>query len=286
MSSPAPTRPSTAHSSGRTPEGREAARILKEAIDAADAVVLGAGAGLSAAAGLTYDGPRFRSLFADLIERYGLSDMYSAGFHPFPTPQERWAYWSRHVMANCYDQPDLPLYRHLLGLLEATEFFVVTTNADTAFLRNGLPPERLFAVQGSYARFQCSRPCRQETWDNEASIRAMAAHQSDARIPSGLLPQCPWCGAPAAMNLRIDSTFVQDASWDRSCRRYQDFLDRHGNERVLYLEIGVGWNTPGIIKLDFWRRVHANPRATYLLVNPDSTVPAEIRDRTIILDGL
>ncbi len=258
---------------------------LAEAIARADAVVVGAGAGLSAAAGLTYDGERFHRLFGDFIAAYQLTDMYSSAFFQFPSPEVRWAYWSRHIMANRYDPLPTDLYGRLRGLLDGREYTVITTNVDHAFIRAGFDPERVFAVQGNYGRWQCSVPCRQETWGNESAVRRMVAEQRDQRIPTALVPSCPWCGAPATMNLRVDHTFVQDPAWYASAERYQRFLDDHTEGVTLYLELGVGWNTPGIIKYAFWRRVAQNPAAAYAVVNRDIAVPRELVAQTLTFPG-
>lgn len=283
MSSHQTMKQSTASYSALTAESSEARNVVTSAVRAADAVVVGAGAGLSTAAGLEYGGARFQLLFGDFIAAYGLRDMYSAGFHPFETLEERWAYWSRHVMANRYDQPKREVYGQLLSLLSGSNYFVITTNVDSCFVLNGFDPDRVFAIQGDYGLFQCSIPCRAETWSNERAVRAMVAQQQAYRIPVDLLPRCPWCGAPAMMNLRIDNRFVQDRKWDESAARYTSFLAAHETGRALYLEIGVGWNTPSIIKYPFWQRVHANPEATYLTINPEVAVPTEIQPRTIAL---
>lgn len=267
----------------RAPRAQELTRTLREAVARADAIVLGAGAGLSTAAGIDYGGRRFRSLFGDFIERYALTDMYSAGFHPFPTPEKRWAYWSRHILANRYDPGPLPLYERLRDLLDGTDLAVVTTNVDHAFANAGFDPASLFAVQGDYGLFQCSVPCRQETWGNEELVRQMAAEQRDCRIPTRLIPRCPFCGEPATTNLRGDDRFVQDSQWYRSAEGYRDFLDRHESSAVLHLEIGVGWNTPGIIKYPFWRRTADNPSSTYLVINPQPAVPDAIAGQSLTL---
>lgn len=256
---------------------------LREVVANADAVALGAGSGLSAAAGIEYSGPRFTARFGDLMERHGLTDMYSAGFHPFPTQEERWAYWSRHIAVNRYDVGPLPLYERLRELLEGTEHFVITSNVDHAFQLAGFDEDAFFAVQGDYGLFPCSVPCRQETWGNEAAVRRMVAEQREGRIPSELIPRCPGCGALATTNLHIDERFVEDEQWHRSAERWRDFSRAHRTGRVLYLEIGVGLNTPGVIKVPFWQRTHDNPESTYLVVNPEPIVPNQIEARTIAL---
>lgn len=259
----------------------DAVELLTGTLRRVDAVVVGAGSGLSTAAGLTYSGERFERLFPDFIAAYGLSDMYSAGFFPFPTPEERWAYWSRHVMANRYDQPSSAVYRTLRELVSEREHFVVTTNVDHAFLLNGFESDHLFAMQGDYGLFQCSAPCRQMTWSNEDQIRAMVAAQRHCRIPVELVPRCPNCGAEAMMHLRVDRRFVQDDDWHTAHKRYQRFLDEHRTARVLYLELGVGWNTPSLIKYPFWRLTYENRNAAFATLNTDASIPSEIADRSV-----
>ena len=259
---------------------------LRAALAMADAVVVGAGAGLSTAAGYTYSGPRFSRLFGDFAARYGFSDMYSGGFYPYDTLEEHWAFWSRYVMCNRYDPIPGHVYQQLLDLLRDRDYFVLTTNVDHCFQRAGFDKQRLFYTQGDYGLFQCSRPCCQETWDNEDAIRAMVDQQSDLRIPSELVPHCPHCGAPATMNLRSDGTFVEDEGWHKAAARYSEFLRRHDGMRTLYLEIGVGGNTPGIIKYPFWQMTAANPRATYACVNlGEACAPRELERQSILIDA-
>ena len=259
---------------------------LRDALTTADTVVVGAGAGLSTAAGYTYSGPRFSRLFGDFAARYGFSDMYSGGFYPYDTLEEHWAFWSRYVMCNRYDPIPGRVYQQLLDLLRDCDYFVLTTNVDHCFQRAGFDKQRLFYTQGDYGLFQCSRPCCQETWDNEDAIRAMVDQQSDLRIPSELVPHCPHCGAPATMNLRSDGTFVEDEGWHKAAARYSEFLRRHEGMRTLYLEIGVGGNTPGIIKYPFWQMTAANPRATYACVNlGEAYAPRELERQSILIDA-
>ena len=204
---------------------------LSAALDDADAVIIGAGAGLSTAAGYTYAGERFERVFGDFAKRYGFLDMYSGGFYPYETLEEHWAFWSRYVMCNRYEPVPGPVYEQLLSLVRDKDYFVLTTNVDHCFQRAGFDKQRLFYTQGDYGLFQCSRPCCQKTWDNEEQIRAMVEEQRDLRIPSELVPRCPNCGAPMAMNLRSDDTFVEDEGWHRAAARYSDFLRRHKNRR-------------------------------------------------------
>lgn len=259
---------------------------LADTLAGADAVVVGAGAGLSTSAGFTYSGERFQKHFAEFIETYGFSDMYSAGFYPFKTLEERWAYWSRHIWHNRYTPASKDTYTKLAQLLAGKDFFVLTTNVDHQFQLAGFPKERLFYTQGDYGLWQCSQPCHENTYDNYETVKLMVETQHDMRVSSELVPHCPRCGEPMSMNLRIDNTFVEDAGWHQAAQRYQDFMAAHRYSRVLYLELGVGTNTPGIIKYPFWQRTYANPLATYACINfGQAQAPIEISERSILIDG-
>lgn len=258
---------------------------LKHEIQTADAILIGAGAGLSTSAGFTYTDKRFTDTFADFISKYGFRDMYSGGFYPFETLEEHWAYWSRYIYINRYQDAPKDTYADLLALVQGKDYFVLTTNVDHCFQKAGFDKHRLFYTQGDYGLWQCSRPCHDKTYDNEAVIRKMVAEQKDMRVPSELVPRCPVCGAPMSMNLRADSTFVEDEGWHQAAARYQDFIRRHDRLHVLFLELGVGMNTPGIIKYPFWKMVYQNPRAAYACVNlSEAYCPAEIRKRSICID--
>lgn len=255
---------------------------LRRALEGADAVVIGAGAGLSASAGLAYDGARFRKYFSDFGQKYGFHDMYAGGFYPYPTPEEHWAYWSRYILINRYMDAPKPVYQDLLALVKDKDYFVLTTNVDHCFQKAGFDKRRLFYTQGDYGLWQCSKPCHDKTYDNEAAVRRMLEAQENLRVPAELVPRCPVCGAPMEMNLRADDRFVQDEGWYRAAGRYQDFVRRHKNASTLYLELGVGLNTPGIIKFNFWQQVAENPRAKYLCISKtDAYAPREIADRSL-----
>lgn len=259
---------------------------LREWLRDADAVVVGAGAGLSTAAGFTYSGERFRKYFSDFAAKYGFRDMYSGGFYPFETLSEFWAYWSRYIYINRYDQPAGKPYEDLLALLGGKNYFVLTTNVDHRFQVAGFDKKRLFYTQGDYGLFQCSVPCHDKTYDNEAAVREMLARQKDMRVPEELIPRCPVCGKPMALNLRSDGTFVEDEGWHAACARYERFIRRYGGGRVLFLELGVGMNTPGIIKYPFLKMTHANADARYACVNLDMAyAPREIASQSVCLSG-
>ena len=258
---------------------------LRQELSWAQAIVVGAGAGLSTAADYDYDGERFQKHFGDFIEWYHFRSMYEGGFYPFATPEEQWAYWSRNIFVNRYEERQSPLYQRLLALLSGKEFFVITTNVDHLFQDNGFPQERLFYTQGDYGLWQCSVPCHEKTYDNEAVVRRMVAEQKAMRVPTELVPHCPRCGEPMTMNLRIDDTFVEDEGWQRAAKRYQEFLRANQKGRVLYWELGVGANTPGIIKYPFWALTKENPAAVYCVMNRGEAVaPAEIAAQSILVD--
>lgn len=270
---------------GRIEENEGKISRLKELIDGADAVVVGAGAGLSAAAGFTYSGERFKKYFADFEKKYGFHDMYAGGFYPFESPEEYWAYWSRYIFINRYAAPAGKPYEDLLAVLEGKNYFVLTTNVDHRFQSAGFDKTRLFYTQGDYGLFQCSVPCTQKTYDNEAAVREMVAAQKDMKIPSSLLPRCPVCGAPMVPNLRADDTFAEDEGWHAACGRYSAFLAEN-RKNVLFLEIGVGMNTPSIIKYPFRRMTYANESARYACVNLYAAVaPEEIARRSLCIGG-
>ena len=259
---------------------------LKTALDEADAIVIGAGAGLSTSAGFTYDGERFHKYFADFEAKYGFHDMYSGGFYPYATTEEHWAYWSRYILINRYTDAPKPVYEELFRLVRDKDYFIITTNVDHCFQKAGFDKKRLFYTQGDYGLFQCSEPCCQETWDNEAIVRQMVAEQKDMKIPSALIPRCPHCGKPLTMNLRSDDRFVEDEGWHEAAGRYANFLRTREGQKVLFLELGVGYNTPVIIKYPFWQMTAKNPRATYACINRGEVFcPDEIADRAICVDG-
>lgn len=258
---------------------------LKEKIRTADAVVIGAGAGLSTAAGFTYSGERFEKYFSDFRQKYGFEDMYSGGFYPYQTPEEYWAYWSRYIFVNRYQDAPKPVYENLLKLVADKDYFVITTNVDHCFQKAGFDKKRLFYTQGDYGLFQCSEPCCQETFDNEAVVLEMLNRQKDMKITTELLPVCPHCGKPLTMNLRSDDKFVEDEGWHLASERYQNFLRTRAGGKILFLELGVGYNTPVIIKYPFWQMTAKNPNATYACVNKGQAVcPPEIRHKSICLD--
>ena len=258
---------------------------LKAALQDCDAVVIGAGAGLSTAAGFTYTGERFEKYFSDFAAKYGIQDMYSGGFYPFATPEEHWAYWSRYIFINRYMDAPKPVYDDLLKLVRDKDYFVITTNVDHCFQKAGFDKKRLFYTQGDYGLFQCIEPCCQETFNNEAVILEMVKRQENMKIPSELLPVCPHCGKPLTMNLRSDDKFVEDEGWHRAAERYEDFLRIREGQKILFLELGVGYNTPVIIKYPFWQMTAKNPNAIYICINQGQSVcPQEIEKQSICID--
>ena len=258
---------------------------IRLALRNAEAVVIGAGAGLSTSAGYVYAGARFHENFRDFEEKYGFHDMYSGGFYPYASLEEYWAYWSRYVYLNRYLPPPKPVYGELLRLVRNRDYFVLTTNVDHCFQRAGFDKARLFYSQGDYGLFQCSVPCHHQTYDNEEQIRRMVAEQKDMKIPSGLIPYCPRCGKPMTMNLRADDTFVQDRGWEEASRRYRAFLQRFDGRRILFLELGVGGNTPVIIKYPFWRMTMQNRNAVYVcIIAGEAVCPREIEGQSVCVN--
>ena len=260
--------------------------ILKDRIEEADCVLVGAGAGLSTSAGFTYDGDRFEKYFGDFRRAYGIEDMYSGGFYPFETPEERWAFWSRMIWCNRYTDPPKDTYAKVLTLIQSKDHFVITTNVDHCFQKAGIDRNRLFYTQGDYGLWQCSLPCHEKTYDNYEVVRRMVEEQKDMRVPTDTLPVCPVCGRPMSMNLRADDTFVEDEGWHAAAVRYQTWLEGHVDKRIVYMELGVGGNTPSIIKYPMWRLTAANTDATYACINYGQAVaPQEILDRSILIDA-
>ena len=275
---------------------------LKKAIDEADAIVIGAGAGLSTSAGFTYSGERFEKYFFDFAKRFGISDIYSGGFYPFPDEETRWAWWARHIYYNRYIDAPKPVYRDLYELVKDKDYFVITTNVDHQFQKAGFDKKRLFYTQGDYGLFQCVDGHIQKTYDNEAWVMKAMETQGFAkdeagvfqvpddkkitmRIPTELIPKCPDDGSDVTTNLRADDSFVEDEGWHKASARYDEFV-RTYNGKVLYLELGVGYNTPVIIKYPFWQMTAKNPEAVYACLNYDEAIcPDVIKDQSILIKG-
>ena len=275
---------------------------LKSEIETADAIVIGAGAGLSTAAGLTYSGERFERYFSDFKERFGITDMYSGGFYPFPDDETRWAWWARHIYYNRYIEAPEPVYQKFFELVRDKDYFVITTNVDHQFQRAGVDKKRLFYTQGDYGLFQSVNPSIRKTYDNEEWVmQAMEAQgfiknaegvfhipQSGVvmKIPAALIPKSMDDGSPLTMNLRADDSFVEDEGWHRASAAYSDFIRRHENLHTLYFEIGVGANTPVIIKYPFWQMTNDNQKAVYACLNyNEAFCPKQIEKQSICLEG-
>lgn len=259
---------------------------IKELLQNADAVVIGAGAGLSTSAGLEYSGERFEKYFSDFAQKYGITDMYSGGFYPYQTLKEFWAWWSRHIYCNRYLDAPKPLYQKLLSLARDKDYFVITTNVDHCFQKAGFDKQRLFYMQGDYGLFQCCEPCCQKTYDNKDIVLKMVELQKDMKIPSSLVPYCPNCGKPMTTNLRCDDSFVQDEGWYKAKNRYDGFIRRHEGLKTVFLELGVGNNTPVWIKYPFQRMTAHNPNASYVCVNLGCAyAPPEIKGQSVCIDA-
>ena len=259
---------------------------LKEEIENSEYILIGAGAGLSTSAGFLYDGKRFEDNFKDYIKKYGFSDMYSAGFYNFPTLEEYWAYFSLYVYINRFDIEENETYLNLYNIVENKNYFVITTNVDGRFIDSEFDKDKIFAVQGDFSLFQCSKPCRQETFYNEKYIREMIKYKKEMKIPTELVPKCPYCGRNMSMNLRADDTFVQDKNWHNQKSKYEEFLKISNNSKILFLELGVGFNTPSIIKYNFWRMTLNNKKSVYASINLGECYGAsDIEERSICIDS-
>ena len=259
---------------------------LKEEIENSEYILIGAGAGLSTSAGFLYDGKRFEDNFKDYIKKYGFTDMYSAGFYNFPTLEEYWAYFSLYVYINRYDIEENETYLNLYNIVKNKNYFVITTNVDGRFADSKFDKDKIFAVQGDFSLFQCSKPCRQETFYNEKYIREMIKYKKEMKIPTELIPKCPYCGRNMSMNLRADSTFVQDKNWYKQKSKYENFLKNSNNSKILFLELGVGFNTPSIIKYNFWRMTLNNKKSVYASINLGECYSAsDIEERSICIDA-
>lgn len=276
---------------------------LAAALKEADAVIIGAGSGLSTAAGFTYSGERFEQYFSDFRARYGFTDMYSGGFYPFPKEEIFWAFWSRSIWVNRYQKATKPVYEKLYSLVKEKDYFILTTNVDHCFQKAGFEKNRLFYTQGDYGLFQCSIPCSLETYENEEIIRGMLLAQGYVikkdhsiivpegvtrrmEIPAELLPRCPHCNHPLTTNLRCDESFVEDEGWHQAAKRYTEFVSTHEKKKVLFLELGVGYNTPGIIKFPFWKMTAENRKAIYASLNKgEADCPSEIEKQSVCING-
>lgn len=259
---------------------------LKNEIETADCILIGAGAGLSTSAGMTYDGERFEKYFSDFYKKYGINDMYSGGFYPYNSPEEYWAWWSRHIFVNRYEVGVGKPYANLLKLVKDKDYFVLTTNVDHQFQIAGFDKKRLFYTQGDYGLWQCSKVCHDKTYDNEEAVCQMVISQKEMKIPTELIPKCPVCGAPMTMNLRCDDTFVQDEGWYAAASRYDDFIRRHKGLHILFLELGVGYNTPVIIKYPFLQMTAENSKAVYVCINYRQAICAkEIEGQSVCIES-
>ncbi len=282
-------------------EKKEIERLSK-ALEQTKTLIIGAGAGLSASAGFSYTGERFEKYFHDFSQKYHFRDMYSGGFCSFESEEEFWAYWSRYIFINRYMDAPIPVYERLLQLVKDKNYFVITTNVDHCFQKAGFDKQRLFYTQGDYGLFQCSEPCHPDTYDNKDVIQEMVTSQGyeiqdgilippedkppEMKVPSDLIPHCPRCGKIMTMNLRSDDTFVEDEGWHRAARRYRAFLEENQGKSILFLELGVGGNTPGIIKYPFWQMTLKNPKAVYACLNySEAYAPREIREQSICISG-
>lgn len=261
----------------------ERIQSARKKMEEADAVVIGAGADLSAAAGLDYSGPEFKKEFADYIEKYGFPDLYTSSFHEFPTEEERWARWARHIDYARFRPGAFPLYKDLLDLVKGKNYFVITTNVDAQFRKAGFSAEKIFEVQGDYGLMQCAVGCHPAVYSDREAVENILKHSHDLTVGSEYVPVCPVCGGNMDVHVRKNQYFVQDADWNKAAERYEDFMARFADKgKVVLLELGIGYNTPGIIRFPFEQVTYRNPEATLIRLNSEyPSGPRETAARTI-----
>lgn len=258
---------------------------IKELINDADYVLIGAGSGLSTSAGLEYSGKRFESNFGDYIKKYHFTDMYTAGFYDFNTEEEKWGYWAKHMYINDIGMEATDLYKKILEIVKDKEYFVITTNVDDQFYKAGFDKNKIFATQGSYAYIQCSEACHNKIYNATDMVKNMLSETKDCKIPKKLIPICPVCGEKMEVNLRRDAYFVQDDNWYKQNKQYGEFLDKAQNKKVVLLEFGVGFNTPGIIRLPFEQMTYQNANWDLVRFNKDNCMTfLDIQDKTIEME--
>ena len=258
---------------------------VKNLINKADYILIGGGAGLSTAAGLDYSGKRFEDNFGEFIEKYHFTDMYTAGFYDFNTEEEKWAFWAKHMYLNDIGIGATKLYKDVLNLVKDKKYFVITTNVDDQFYKAGFDKEKVFAMQGSFKYIQCSKACHNKLYDATDLVKEMINKTKDCKIPTELVPVCPVCGEKMEVNVRIDANFVQDENWYKQDKRYGEFLDKSQDKNLLLLEIGVGFNTPGIIRFPFEQMVYDNVNTHLVRINKDYAFASkEIEDKTILFN--
>ena len=250
--------------------------LLRQAIKEADNIIIGAGSGLSTAAGIDYAGEDFRREFAPWIERYGITDLYTSSFYPFETEEEKWAYWAKHIWFSRYRTGATDLYKLLYSIFNSQfsifNLFVVTTNVDGQFELAGFPKERIFATQGDYCYFQPASGTPKTLIDNREWVMRVLPMIKDCSISTEMIPTMP-DGAPVAMNLRVDESFVEDFHWHQQAKRYTDFVQQASQGNLLLLEFGIGYNTPGIIRLPFEQMAQKFPNTTLVRFNRDNPEP-------------
>ncbi len=254
---------------------------MKQLLKEADCILIGAGSGLSTAAGLKYSGENFQKNYKEFMQKYHFEDLYSASFYEFKTQEEKWAFFSKMILLNRYNKP-LTLYKELYDIVKDKNYFVITTNVDGQFEISGFDKEKIFAVQGDYKYLQCENACHNKLYDNSEIVKKWTANMKECKIPSEIVMKCPVCGGNMDMNLRKDDKFVQDENWYKQLKAYKDFLKEMKNKNVVLLEIGVGFNTPGIIRFPFEKMTMENSKTRLIRINKDYLKCfLDIEDKTI-----
>lgn len=259
---------------------------LAQELNKADAVLVGAGTGLSEAAGFTRTAPYFTRHFSDFIDKYGFEDLCTAARFNYPSQEEKWAFWSRAIYLYRYSPAPRPVYNTLFEIIKDKDYFVITTTADHMFQKSGFDSDRLFYTYGDYGTWQCSQPCNDATYDNEDAVRKMMEAQRDMKVPRSLIPICPACGRKMKVNLLTDDSFVENDGWYRAEERYEHYVRSHKSGRIVFLDIGTTASTPIIIKCPFTQMTYENPLATYATI-ADCALPEaeEIKDRALYVNN-
>ena len=270
-------------------------------ISKSKAIIIGAGAGLSTSAGFYTSGERFQKYFFDFQKKYHLKDMYSGSFYPYSDKSEYWGFMSRNIYLNRFSPFPKKTFNILYEIFKDKNYFILTTNVDHLFQRAGFDKNRMYYMQGDMGLLQCKKPCHTKNYENEQLIRDMLIDQGftfdekgelivgqniKTKISEKLIPKCPVCGGEMDFNLRIDNNFVQDEGWYEHQKLYSDFMDKYQNDDILYIELCVGYNTPSIIKYNFWSQVSSNKKARFVSINlEESEVPEKIRNRSLVIAG-
>ena len=217
-----------------------------------------------------------------MLQKYGFTDLYSSSFYDFETEEEKWAYFAKHIYFACTGMEGTKLYKNIYEAIKDKEYFVITTNVDDQFYKSGFDKNKIFRVQGSYRYIQCSKACHDKLYDDTEMVKDMIkATDKELKIPSSLVPICPVCFEYMEPNLRKDEYFVEDENWHKQSMAYRDFLERNKDKKLLLLEFGVGFNTPGIIRYPFEKLTKVHEKWKLVRFNKELKCFADLKDRFV-----